>query len=171
MTRLINPQWVRPLKMLLTSAFISASIFSFGSSDAVWANPDNNKIATAIQTLKESDQRWIQINLSEQNLIAWEGNKPVYAITISSGKKSTPTRVGTFKIQTKHKKTRMQGRGYNVPNVPHTMYYQGGYAIHGAYWHHKFGTPVSNGCVNLAPNHAKWVFEWADIGTPVVIKK
>ncbi|MGM3307101.1 L,D-transpeptidase [Anabaena sp. WFMT] len=170
MKNLIYPNWVRPFKMLLASTFVSASIFT-PVSGQVWANSHNNKIATAIETLKQSDQRWIQIDLSKQNLIAWEGSKPVYAITISSGKRSTPTRIGTFKIQTKLKKTRMQGRGYNVPNVPHTMYYQGGYAIHGAYWHNRFGTPVSHGCVNLAPNHAKWVFEWADVGTPVVIKK
>jgi lipoprotein-anchoring transpeptidase ErfK/SrfK len=160
---------MRPLKMLLAGTVVSASIWNPISSQ-VWANSDNNKIATAIQTLKQSEQRWIQINLSKQNLTAWEGNKPVYAITISSGKGSTPTRIGTFKIQRKQKKSRMRGRGYDVPNVPHTMYYQGGYAIHGAYWHNKFGTPVSHGCINLAPNHAKWIFEWADIGTPVVIQ-
>jgi lipoprotein-anchoring transpeptidase ErfK/SrfK len=160
---------MRPLKMLLAGTVVSASIWNPISSQ-VWANSDNNKIATAIQTLKQSEQRWIQINLSKQNLTAWEGNKPVYAITISSGKGSTPTRIGTFKIQRKQKKSRMRGRGYDVPNVPYTMYYQGGYAIHGAYWHNKFGTPVSHGCINLAPNHAKWIFEWADIGTPVVIQ-
>ncbi|WP_016949238.1 L,D-transpeptidase [Anabaena sp. PCC 7108] len=170
MKSLIYPHWVRSLKILLASTVIYTGIFSTVSSQ-VWANPDNNKIATAIQTLKQSDQRWIQIDLSKQNLIAWEGSNPVYAITISSGKKSTPTRVGTFKIQTKLKKARMRGRGYDVPNVPHTMYYQGGYAIHGAYWHHRFGTPVSHGCVNLAPNHAKWVFEWADVGTPVIVQE
>jgi lipoprotein-anchoring transpeptidase ErfK/SrfK len=170
MKNLIYPNCVRPLKILLAGAVVSASIFS-PVSNPVWADANDNKIATAIQTLKESDQRWIQIDLTKQNLIAWEGSKPVYAITISSGKKSTPTRVGTFKIQSKLKKTRMKGRGYDVPNVPNTMYYQGGYAIHGAYWHNRFGTPVSHGCVNLAPNHAKWVFEWADVGTPVVIKK
>jgi hypothetical protein len=56
------------------------------------------------------------------------------------------------------------------PISPHTIYYQGGYAIHGAHWYNKFGTPVSHGCINLAPNHAKWIFEWADIGTPVLIQ-
>jgi lipoprotein-anchoring transpeptidase ErfK/SrfK len=160
---------MRPLKMLLAGTVVSARIWNPISSQ-VWANSDNNKIATAIQTLKQSEQHWIQINLSKQNLTAWEGNKPVYAITTSSGKGSTPTRIGTFKIQTKQKKSRMRGRGYDVPNVPHTMYYQGVYAIHGAYWHNKFGTPVSHGCINLAPNHGKWIFEWADIGTPVVIQ-
>ncbi|MDP5018442.1 L,D-transpeptidase [Anabaena sp. UHCC 0187] len=170
MKSLIYSHWVHPLKMLLAGTVASATMLNPIAGE-VWANSPPQKIATAIQTLKKSDQRWIQIDLSKQNLIAWEGNKPVYAITISSGKKSTPTLVGTFKIQTKLKKTRMRGTGYDVANVPHTMYYQGGYAIHGAYWHKRFGTPVSHGCVNLAPDHAKWVFNWAEVGTTVVIQK
>jgi lipoprotein-anchoring transpeptidase ErfK/SrfK len=95
----------------------------------------------------------------------------VYGSAISSGKKSTPTLIGTFNIQSKFKTTRMRGSGYDVPNVPHAMFYQGNYGIHGAYWHKRFGTPVSHGCVNLAPKHAKWLFEWASVGTPVVIQK
>jgi lipoprotein-anchoring transpeptidase ErfK/SrfK len=65
----------------------------------------------------------------------------------------------------------MRGRGYDIANVPYTMYYQNGYAIHGAYWHNKFGTPVSHGCVNLALNQAKRLFNWANVGTTVVIQK
>lgn len=126
-------------------------------------------IAQKIQDLQASDSRWIQVNLKQQRLIAWEGDKPVYAIKISSGKKATPTIPGTFAVQTKLKTTRMRGRDYDVPNVPYTMFYDGNYAIHGAYWHRKFGTPVSRGCVNLAVNHAKWLFDWAKVGTPVVV--
>ncbi len=170
MNSLIYPHWMRSIKILLSGAVISVSMINPVASQGL-ASPEPQKIATAMQSLKKSDQRWIQIDLSKQNLIAWEGNKPVYAVTISSGKKATPTQTGAFKIQTKLKKTRMKGRGYDVANVPHTMYYQGGYAIHGAYWHNRFGTRVSHGCVNLAPNHAKWVFNWANVGTPVLIQK
>ncbi|MBE9050177.1 L,D-transpeptidase [Nostocales cyanobacterium LEGE 11386] len=168
MKSLINSDWMRHVKILLAGTALSLSVMGTGTS-AAWAN--NQTIKQTIQTLQQSDQRWIQINLSNQRLIAWEGGKPVYAIVISSGKKSTPTRVGTFKIQSKHKSTRMRGRNYDVPNVPHAMFYQGNYGIHGAYWHRKFGTPVSQGCVNVAPNHAKWLFDWASLGTQVVIHK
>ena len=65
----------------------------------------------------------------------------------------------------------MKGDGYDIPDVPHTMYYQGGYGIHGAYWHNNFGTPVSRGCVNVAPNHAKKIFNWASVGTTVVVQR
>ncbi|YAF94320.1 MAG: L,D-transpeptidase [Nodularia sp. CChRGM 3473] len=168
MKSLINSDWMRHFKILLAGTALSLSVMGTGAS-AAWAN--NQTIKQTIETLQQSDQRWIQINLSNQRLIAWEGGKPVYAIVISSGKKSTPTRVGTFKIQSKHKSTRMRGRNYDVPNVPHAMFYQGNYGIHGAYWHRKFGTPVSQGCVNVAPNHAKWLFDWASLGTQVVIHK
>ncbi|AFZ26200.1 hypothetical protein Cylst_4093 [Cylindrospermum stagnale PCC 7417] len=164
------PDWMQRLKIFVAGAAVSLSVASLGTG-AVWANSPNETIKQTIATLQKSDQRWIHIDLSKQKLIAWEGSKPVYAIVISSGKKSTPTRTGTFKIQSKLKTTRMRGRDYDVPNVPHAMFYEGNYGIHGAYWHKRFGTPVSHGCVNLAPNHAKWLFKWASVGTDVVIQK
>ncbi|MDX2241272.1 MAG: L,D-transpeptidase [Leptolyngbyaceae cyanobacterium bins.302] len=124
---------------------------------------------TAMTNLKLSGQRWIEIDLSSQRLYAWEGDRPVYAILISTGKAATPTPTGKFAIQSRHRYARMQGYDYDVPDVPYTMYYSGGYAIHGAYWHHRFGTPVSHGCTNVAVNHARWLFNWATIGTPVVV--
>ena len=128
-----------------------------------------NQIAKKILQMQASEGRWIQVDLSRQRLIAWEGTNPVRAVIVSTGKKSTPTRVGTFAVKTKHKSVRMVGPGYDVSNVPHTMYYSGGYAIHGAYWHRRFGTPVSHGCINVALDHARWVFNWADVGTPIII--
>jgi lipoprotein-anchoring transpeptidase ErfK/SrfK len=102
-------------------------------------------------------------------LIAWEGSQPVYAVIISTGKATTPTPTGIFAIQTRHRVARMQGYDYDVPDVPYTMYYHRGYAIHGAYWHSRFGTPVSHGCINVAVNHARWLYHWATVGTPVVV--
>ncbi|MBD2559708.1 MULTISPECIES: L,D-transpeptidase [Nostoc] len=171
MNKLINPDWVRRLQILLSGTALSLSVFTTTGTSEVWANSKNQVIAQTIQTLQKSEKRWIQIDLSKQRLIAWEGDRVVYGSAISSGKKSTPTLIGTFNIQSKLKTTRMRGSGYDVPNVPHAMFYQGNYGIHGAYWHKRFGTPVSHGCVNLAPKHAKWLFEWASVGTPVVIQK
>lgn len=128
-------------------------------------------IAMRVEALKQSNQRWIQIILSRQRLIAWEGKTPVYAVIVSTGKPGMDTPVGVFAIQTKLERTRMRGADYDVDSVPHTMYYDGNYAIHGTYWHHKFGTPVSHGCTNVAVDHARWLFNWARIGTPVVVQK
>ncbi|MGB3534318.1 MAG: L,D-transpeptidase [Microcoleaceae cyanobacterium] len=133
------------------------------------ASEFRNQVAYRMLDLQQSAERWIEIDLSRQRLIAWEGNKVVYAVVVSTGKASTPTRLGTFAVQTKHEVARMRGYDYDVPDVPYTMYYDGGMAIHGAYWHNRFGTPVSHGCTNVAVNHAKWLFEWASVGTPVVV--
>ena len=151
-------------------ATIALTIITFFS----WSIPAKTSqwehiITTRILELQQSGERWISINLSTQRLIAWEGNKAVYAVIVSTGKASTPTRLGTFRIQTKYRAARMTGPGYDLPEVPYTMYYDGGMAIHGAYWHNKFGTPVSHGCTNVAVNHAKWLFNWASVGTPVIV--
>lgn len=127
-------------------------------------------ITASVANYKLSGRRWIEVDLSKQRLYAWEGDLQVYAILVSTGKASTPTPPGVFAIQTRHRYARMQGYDYDVPDVPYTMYYHRGYAIHGAYWHHRFGTPVSHGCTNVAVNHARWLYNWARVGTPVVVR-
>ncbi|MFA5877656.1 MAG: L,D-transpeptidase, partial [Candidatus Paceibacterota bacterium] len=59
----------------------------------------------------------------------------------------------------------------DLPGVPWNLYFtlQGG-AIHGTYWHTKFGEPWSHGCVNLPPAHAKKLYQWADVGTIVIVQ-
>lgn len=128
-------------------------------------------IEEEITRLSHSDQRWILIDLSEQHLIAWEGDQPYHAVTVSTGKAETPTPTGIFAIQSKHEVARMQGADYDVPDVPFTMYYNRGYGIHGAYWHNSFGTPVSHGCTNVAVDHAEVLFDWATVGTPVIVRQ
>lgn len=170
MKNLLSSNWVRPLAVLIVGAALTLGSFG-ANSDTAMAQTKGSRIRQSIQRLKQSERRWIQVDISDQRLVAWKGETPVYAMPISTGKKLTPTLTGVFNIQTKLRKTRMQGRDYNVPNVPHVMYYDGGYGIHGAYWHNNFGTPVSRGCVNLRPRHARMLYSWASVGTPVVVKQ
>lgn len=123
-----------------------------------------------ISQLKASpSSRWIEVQLNEQQILVWEGNQVVYSSVISSGSADRPTREGTFEIQSMHISARMRGGDYDVPDVPYTMYYSGHYALHGAYWHSNFGTPVSHGCINLPIVAADWIFSWAHVGTPVIV--
>ncbi|PSB14012.1 hypothetical protein C7B76_17800 [filamentous cyanobacterium CCP2] len=119
--------------------------------------------------LQQTNTRWVQVNLSTQRLIAWEGGTPIYAIIVSTGTSDHPTLAGSFAVQSRHRTARMQGDDYDVPDVPFVMYYDGNYGIHGTYWHNQFGTPMSHGCVNVAVDHAEWLYNWAAIGTPVVV--
>ncbi|MBE9213186.1 L,D-transpeptidase [Plectonema cf. radiosum LEGE 06105] len=169
MENLNSPQYIRYFKTFVAAILLSATVVSFPTNKALGNNMQ--RVSQKVSQLKNSNKRWIQVDLSEQRLIAWEGNKAVFGVTVSTGKRSTPTPIGVFNIYTKLKQTRMKGDGYDIPDVPHTMYYQGGYGIHGAYWHNNFGTPVSHGCVNLAPNQAKKLFNWASVGTTVVVQR
>jgi lipoprotein-anchoring transpeptidase ErfK/SrfK len=151
----------------LTMSFAGLSFFPAMEPAAALTGEE---IAAQVETLRQSGERWLQVDLSSQRLIAWEGNTPVYAVIVSTGKPATPTVTGVFEVQSMHRSTRMRGPGYDVPNVPWTMYFHRGYAIHGAYWHYNFGTPVSHGCVNVAVDHAEWLFNWSSVGTPVVVQ-
>ncbi|MCL5432588.1 MAG: L,D-transpeptidase [Patescibacteria group bacterium] len=125
------------------------------------------------QVLGESD-RWIEINLTQQRLYAWEGNNQVYNFLVSTGKWA-PTPVGDYKVWIKLASTTMAGGSkalgtyYYLPNVPCTMYFYRGYGIHGAYWHNNFGQPMSHGCVNMRPSEACTLFNWSSVGIPVKI--
>ena len=131
--------------------------------------PGNGSLSTDTATAASSGERWIEVNLTQRRLYAHEGDKVVFSSLVSIGKPSTPTVRGTFRIYTKLRSTRMRGPGYNLPNVPHTMYFYRGYAIHGAYWVKTFGTRVSHGCVNVNLKDAAWLFDWASVGTKVVV--
>ena len=127
------------------------------------------EMSQQIETLKKSKKRWLEVDLSEQQLTAWQGENPQYRTIVSTGKPATPTLSGIFAISRKLSQDRMRGVDYDVPNVPDVMYYHRGYAIHGAYWHNQFGTPVSHGCINLPLEAAQTLFEWTPVGTTVVI--
>jgi LysM repeat protein len=114
-------------------------------------------------------KRWVEVDLTNQTLTAWQGDVPVLFTAISSGRAGTPTVTGRFTIGTKYKVVRMTGPGYDIPDVPWVMYFHQGYALHGAYWHNNFGVPMSHGCVNLRPSEAEMLYDWAPAGTEVYV--
>ncbi|MCB9077289.1 MAG: L,D-transpeptidase family protein [Anaerolineaceae bacterium] len=117
-------------------------------------------------------ERWIDVNLATQRLVAYEGQRPVFRAVVSTGTWQHPTIAGTFSIYVKYEQADMQGgygaEAYDLADVPYVMYFHEGYGLHGAYWHNNFGTPMSHGCVNLPVPAAEWLFEWASVGTRVV---
>lgn len=115
----------------------------------------------------------IDVDLTNQKLLAYEGDKLVYEFPVSTGKwGKTPT--GLFSIWIKLRYTRMEGGSsalgtyYNLPNVPYTMFFYSdsvpksrGFGLHGAYWHNNFGHPMSHGCVNMRPADAETIYYWS----------
>jgi lipoprotein-anchoring transpeptidase ErfK/SrfK len=109
------------------------------------------------------------VDLTHQRLLAYQGETPVRTVTVSTGLPRTPTVTGRFQIYVKYTAAPMSGPGYYLPNVPYVMYFYRGFGLHGTYWHNNFGHPMSHGCVNLPTPEAEWLFNWASVGTPVVI--
>lgn len=122
-----------------------------------------------------ADERWIDVDISEQSLVVFEGDRPVYATLISSGKESKikdkdhSTPRGMWRVREKHVVSTMDGNGsaagdmpYSIEDVPYVMYFHKSYATHAAFWHSNYGTQMSHGCVNLSPLDAKWIFFHTD---------
>jgi lipoprotein-anchoring transpeptidase ErfK/SrfK len=120
--------------------------------------------------------RWIEVNLEEQTVAVYDGNRLVYATMIATGQEPFFTRPGLFPIYKKLETTPMSGSFeadrsdyYQLQDVPWTMYYDKARALHGAYWRTRFGFPQSHGCVNLSPGDAHWLFDWAQEGDWVYV--
>jgi lipoprotein-anchoring transpeptidase ErfK/SrfK len=113
----------------------------------------------------KDEERWIRVDLSEQQVVAYERGKPIRAFIISSGLPGTPTVIGEYRIRIKVKVQTMSGGSgesyYNLPNVKWVQYFYQGYAFHGTYWHNDFGRPKSHGCLNMTNADAKWLYDWA----------
>jgi lipoprotein-anchoring transpeptidase ErfK/SrfK len=112
-------------------------------------------------------EHWVDVDISSQTLTAYAGDTPIRTFLVSTGVAKYPTVIGRFHIYARYLYTLMQGQGYYLPNVPYTQYFFEGYSIHGTYWHHNFGTPMSHGCVNMYTPDAAWMWNFATYGTLV----
>ena len=121
--------------------------------------------------------KWVSVHLGENTLVAYEGDRPVFAAAVSTGAHGAATdgehrtALGTFHITSKWLTQDMAGRDANgvawrSPEVPYVAYYDGARALHGAWWHDWFGRPRSHGCINLTPADARWLFAWLDPPLP-----
>lgn len=113
------------------------------------------------------NEYWVEIDLYEQSFAAYEGDRMVYAGLVSSGLNRWPTNEGLFQVWDRWRKTKMSGAEgkvdyYFIEDVPYTMFFDNDIALHGAFWHDRFGYKHSHGCVNMPPRDAEWVFNWSE---------
>jgi hypothetical protein len=120
-------------------------------------------------------ERWLDVDLDRQLLVAYEGALPRFATLISSGKERAGTRTprGAFRIWVKLQSSDMRDheayeleRSYALEQVPWVQYFQQGYGLHAAFWHDRFGEPYSRGCINLSPRDARTLFEFTQPALP-----
>jgi len=112
------------------------------------------------------EDKYIEVRLDEQAVVAFEGERQVFRARASTGKNEFATPTGWFKTFHKRPTAHMVGgesdaAAYDLTGVPWDCYItENGVAIHGTFWHNDYGTPHSHGCVNLSPQAAKWLYRW-----------
>lgn len=145
-------------------------LHSFEAVAVAPAQPTQPDSHVELPTGLVGDERWIDVDIARQRVTAYVGARPVRAMKASTGvgeegaMYSTPR--GVHRIYAKLRSTTMRSEDgdphpYRFEAVPHVQYFDREVALHGAYWHRRFGERVSHGCVNLAPADAAWLFEFS----------
>lgn len=118
-------------------------------------------------------EKWIDINLSDKTVTAYEGATLVHGpVSVVDGAGATPTVTGIYHVYQQYESQTMRGdnadgSSYETEGVPWISYFHLGYALHGAPWRSSFGYSASHGCLNMPVDEAHWFYDWADIGTIV----
>lgn len=135
---------------------------------------EDNKLAKILGV--NTSDKWLEVNLTEQKIYAWEGNQKVFEFFVSTGRPGYDTPTGEFTVwrkvlyQAYKGGSKDRGDYYYLPNVPYSLFFANnkiakgkGYAVHGAYWHNDFGIKRrSSGCVNVRPEEAAKLYYWAN---------
>jgi len=157
--KLLNDWYPKPetVNSILTAATISDELsFSVPAPRFTSGRPEINKE--------------IIVSLKEQRLYAFEDGLLVNTYLVSTGTKKYPTKPGTYAVMRRQEIKRYIGPGYDLPNTHwNTQFSDRGDYFHEAYWHNKFGIEMSHGCVNMRKDDAKFIYDWAPVGTPVTI--
>jgi lipoprotein-anchoring transpeptidase ErfK/SrfK len=150
-------------------------------SERDWISAKDVRHPTVAEPPAEVDaaagERWIDVDLETQTLVAYEGRRPVFATIVSTGKGKPGTPLGTpkgsFRVWAKLLTSDMDNledenaaRYYRMEDVPWVQYFSKGVGLHGAFWHHSFGRVRSHGCVNLSPLDAQRIFWWTSPHIP-----
>ncbi len=118
-------------------------------------------------------EKLISVDLTKQQLSYSFGGKTLEKFLISGGLPGTTTPRGEFEVITKRDLVNYQGPNYDYPNTKWNLRFawsQGfSYYIHGAWWHNNFGEPQSHGCVNVSYDNMERLYEWAQVGTKIII--
>ncbi|HEV3232226.1 MAG TPA: L,D-transpeptidase family protein [Candidatus Dormibacteraeota bacterium] len=189
----VNPVWLSATRVRLAPT----------TPDGYWPANSTITVHAAMANLKTSagnwwggdltssfstgDKRVIDVNLSTQTLTACKNGVQANQFLISSGTPSHFTYTGHFAIYRRVADEEMKSPEgpfapdyYDIKHVPWTQYFDGGAALHGAWWHNNFGHPMSHGCVNVqtptdntrwpkATPQAEWLWNFDNVGDPVIV--
>lgn len=158
----------------LASGEAYAGTFEMTTGEEQWEEREIADGAEGLAYQAAEGEKWIDINLSAKTVTSYEGATVVRGpVTIVDGAAATPTVTGTYHVYLQYEIQTMRGQNadgtdYETENVPWVSYFYEGYALHGAPWWSSWGFSASHGCLNMPVDEAKWIYDWAEIGTTVV---
>jgi len=174
-----------PFEVLETVGAGAKRFVRFDDGAWLWGRDVRVARATERPAAVAEGEKWIDVDVSEQVITAYEGDRPVYAAMVSTGRGgASRTVMGEYRIWVKVSAIAMDNTDeelddgaedgavadgglpeedrhlFSLQDVPWTQFFHENYALHGVYWHDRYGNRRSHGCVNLAPNDARWFYEW-----------
>ena len=131
-------------------------------------------ILSAPPTEVRANERWLDVSVAEQVLVAYEGERPVFTTLVSTGRDDPRHRtpLGVHAIWIKLAFSDMSNLGIDAPSeyaiedVPWVQFFEGSNGLHAAFWHDDFGNARSHGCVNLSPRDARYLFDFTQPALP-----
>jgi len=144
----------------------AGAVFTVNANDSI-IHKTISKVNAPGDFTSENGSPWLQVNLTTQSVSAYRGSTFIKSFPVATGKPGHRTDVNT-----KYKSQTMRGADYTTPNVPWISYFNGGEVFHGAPWNTyniNHGIPSSHGCVNMMVSDAKWIYDFAPLGTKVEV--
>jgi hypothetical protein len=160
----LNDGW----ELALIAGLMNPDTDSDGFSDGVEVKGGFSPVSVST----EKPEKRIEVDVSAARLTYYFYGRPLDSFLVSPGKTSTPTPRGEFEVMQKLPSVRYVGPGYDYPNTKWNLLFarqKYGYYIHGAYWHARWGSGVSGGCVNVPYDKMERLYGWAEVGTKVVV--
>lgn len=154
-----SASWLRVDGGRYAGAYVHSSLITQAAAP-------NATVAPPPPDMQLGDHPWIVVNRPAHTLTLMVNGAPQFVTYVSLGKAGQETPEGNYSTWGKYTADRMSNaanpdadHAYNLPNVPFVEYYKdGGYGIHGTYWHDQFGTNESQGCINLTVTDAAYLF-------------
>lgn len=162
---LLNDAW----ELILGTDLMDSDTDNDGYADGIEVNAGYDPLD--VRPLQIN--KLIKVNLAEQRLSYYFGDKLLDNFLISSGLSYTPTPVGEFTILDKVPVKHYGGVGFDYPNTKWNLHFTTQklrYYIHGAYWHNNFGQPMSHGCINVDYKNMEPLYQWAQVGTKFIVE-
>ena len=97
-----------------------------------------------------------KIDISQQVMRVYVNGRHQYTWKVSTGRRGYGTPTGSYTVKRMYRK--YYSRKYGGAAMPNSLFFRGGFAVHGTSYVSQLGRPASHGCVRLHPSNARTLF-------------